>query len=243
MCWSNAIPAGRHRDTNQRGADREHAALGQQQANQTRPRRAERRSNGQLAPAAGHAREQQAGRIGAGDEPHHGHRGHRDAGHRLRVADKIALEVRQAPRRTVVLIRRAPHRKHPRADQRQLGRRRTAIGFPAQASDGPDEERTLAQRLCPLGGEKELPAPLERPEGVGEHADQRVVGAVEMDGPADRAHPAGQPIGPERMADDDRRRMFGLRIVRRELAADRGPEPQQIEVTPGDDAAANQLAA
>ena len=63
--------------------------------------------------------------------------------------------------------------------------------------------------VSPLRSDEEVLPLLERPDRRRQHADERVVGAVEANRLADRVGSAAEPLLPEPMADDHRRRAAG----------------------------------
>ena len=87
---------------------------------------AERGTHGKLAAPARDARDQQIRGIDAGNRPDQADRGERERGDRSEVARQEHLQVHDAPRGLLVLIRRFPQGKEPPRDVVQLRDRRAA---------------------------------------------------------------------------------------------------------------------
>jgi hypothetical protein len=229
------------RDSNGRRAQREQRALRQQVPHDASARRAERGANGQFPPPAGHARDQQVRRIRARDQPHQRDGGQREPRDRPDVADDVRPQIHHGPGGLVVLVRRAPDWENPFVDRAKLlrgGRSRRAGG---ETSDRRDQERPFPRRRRPLGRHEERMRLLERADARRQDADERVVRAVEADRPADRVVASAQPLLPEAMAHDDRRRRARLTVGFPEVPPHDRPDAEQSEVRPRHNPSAESL--
>jgi hypothetical protein len=131
-------------------------------------------------------REQQVRGIGARNQPHQAHRGKREAGERVDVADQVGLEVFHVPRGLVVLVGRLPDREQRLVDRVQLAGGQRPIGAAREPGDHRVEEWTLAPRWRELLNQEQVEIPIELAHCRRHDADQRVLGAVEANGLADR---------------------------------------------------------
>ncbi len=236
---SDARP--RQRDPHCRRADSQQSAFGEEVADHTSSRGAERRPHRQLPAPAGDARDQEIRRVRARDDPDEGHGSKREAGDRLDVTHHVRAQIHHAPRRLLVLIRHFPQRKHAAVDRLQLTSRGRSFGFTAQAAERRDEKRTLTRRRGPPRYRKKLLALLERADVLRQHPGEHVVGAVESNGFADDVAAAAKPLLPEAVADNDRQRAAGPAICRGERSAEHRRDAEHVEVGPRHDPAPQQF--
>ena len=153
----------------------------------------------------------------------------------------MRFEIDEAPRRAVVLIRRAPDRKEPLVDAVQLVDRGRAVVAARQPSEDRDEERPLARRRRPLRRNEEVLPLLERAGVARQDAGERVALAVEPQGAADGVGAAAEAPPPEIVAHDDDALAAGPAVVGVQHAAERRRNAEQAEVLAGHIAPAHAL--
>src|SRR5438874_2086577 len=136
--------------------------------------RRRRRTDRELTAPARDACDEQIRRVRARDQPDERYRRQREPRGGPHVADNVLLQLHHAPRRTIVLVRRAPDRKQPAVDASQFRARGRSIGAAPQASERGDEEWSLARRRLPSSGDGEVLPLLERSHRLRKNAGERV---------------------------------------------------------------------
>ena len=213
---------------------RDDRALGEQLPHDASPRRAQRNPHADLARAAGGAREQQVGRIGARNEENE----HRRRHHRVQRRLKLRVEV---------LVERGESRSQPRVRVgmrlRQAGRHRVEVRLrPGEAhagreategSKGPPVTLVLReaggerQRLPQVGPEREL-------EALGHHPDDGRRYVVQPDDAAEHLRVRAVAGRPDAVSQQHHGRRGRPIVVRAKVAADHGPDAEQAECVRGD---------
>ncbi len=220
-------------ESDRRCTEREQRAFSEQVSNDASARRAERRPDGEFPSPARDARDEQVRRVRARDEPHERDRGERQPRHRADVTHDSRAQIRHAPRRLFVLIRRAPDREDAPVDRVELVDGGRGIGIALQSSDRTKEERSFPWRRDELRGDEQLLTIFERTDTRLQHPDDEGIAAVELNRFADGVHAAAETLLPKIVADDDGRLRVGSTVGFDEIAAERRFHAEDREVRPG----------
>ena len=149
--------------------------------------------------------------------------GERQQDRRSGIADDTRLEILDAPRRLLVLIRRLPDRKQSPIGGVQRLDGRLARDVRPQPAKRHREERALALGCRPVRDREHRDVVLEGPDIFLQDADDRVAAAVDRNRAPDHIRIARESLRPVRSRSARRRGCRGRRRTRR--TAGRGEAP------------------
>jgi hypothetical protein len=224
----------REQQTHEGRRQRQDDAFGQQLPHDAPPAGAERRAQGDLAPARGAAGQQQVRDVAARDEQHHPDRGEQHEEPRLVVADEAVSERRRRVAQLAGILRKVvtePYRDGLELLLRLL-RRRARLQSPVDAEVVLVVQDFLRRRKRDRG--PQLFAVGREIERLRHDARDQVAGAVHPGRAADDRGVAAETARPQPMAQDDDPFVPGLILLGGEGAPQQRAHAHHVEVVRGD---------